>query len=532
MMIEIRACFRRLIVLVLIGLLIPLTAAAHSSSQRTLRIAYNTSLQVLDPIITNSIATRAFGYMVFDVLIAMDSNGDYKPQMLESWTVSQDSMEYEFKLRPGLMWSDGTAVTAADCVASLERWGKRDGVGRLLMDATKELTVVDDATFVLRLGRPFGFVIDAIGKPAAMVPFMMPERLAKTPPTTQIAEVVGSGPYIFKRDEWRPGDVTVFHRNPDYVPRNEPADGLAGGKVVNFDRVEFIEIPDATTRVMALLSGEVDYLEAVPPDFVTRVKENRDLKLLSPPARAQTLGAVTINHTLPPFDDVNIRRVLQMAIDQKEVIAGLGVSKDLVAEDCYAVFMCGATYSTQLGSDLLAKSSLEEARAALKASSYKGEPIVILNAADSVLIRPIGMVVADQLRRVGFKVELKDLDWATVNNARQSRSPVGQGGWNLTPLVWGGLDIGNPLVHPGTAYNCTEGYPGWYCDQKLTPLLEAFSKEPDIVKRKALAKEIQLRTHENVSFIPTGQFSSVAAYNGKLKGVLVVGFPVLWNIKY
>ena len=75
-----------------------------------------------------------------------------------------------------------------------------------------------------------------------MPPFIMPKRLAMTDPNTPVTEMVGSGPFLFKRDEWVPGNKVVYVKNPAYVPRNEPADGLAGGKVAKVDRIEWIYI--------------------------------------------------------------------------------------------------------------------------------------------------------------------------------------------------------------------------------------------------------------------------------------------------
>ncbi len=169
----------------------PITAPPARAQATPIRVVMNTELQILDPIITNANVTRAFGYMVFDTLIAMDEAGEYRPQMLESWQASEDRLTWTFTLRPGLEWHDGTPVTAEDCVASLNRWGRRDGMGMRLMAAARALRVVDRRSFVLELSRPFGFVVEAIGKPAAQVPFMMPARLAATEPTRAVPEIVG-----------------------------------------------------------------------------------------------------------------------------------------------------------------------------------------------------------------------------------------------------------------------------------------------------------------------------------------------------
>ena len=104
------------------------------------------------------------------------------------------------------------------------------------------MKAVDAKTFTMTLKEPYGLVLQSLGKPSSNVPFMMPKRVAETDPNTQIKaeDVIGSGPFIFKRDEWKPGEKMVYVKNPKYKPRAEPASGLAGGKVVKVDRVEWL----------------------------------------------------------------------------------------------------------------------------------------------------------------------------------------------------------------------------------------------------------------------------------------------------
>jgi peptide/nickel transport system substrate-binding protein len=191
-------------------------ASLPVKAEKVVSAVLNTELAVLDPIATTINATRVFAYLVFDQLVAIDSKGKYHPQMLEGWQISDDRLTYTFTLRDGLLWSDGTPVMAADCVASIKRWGKRDGFGKSLMAMTKDLRATGDKIFVLELTQPFAFVIEALGKPGNNVPVMMPARLAATDPATSIKEPIGSGPFIFRQSEWRPGEFAVFDRNPNY----------------------------------------------------------------------------------------------------------------------------------------------------------------------------------------------------------------------------------------------------------------------------------------------------------------------------
>ncbi|KAG1444454.1 hypothetical protein G6F57_017814 [Rhizopus arrhizus] len=213
-------------------------------------------LKTLDPLFNTAYITRNHGYMVFDTLFSQDSKGQVKPQMVDTWTSSEDGKTWTFTLRPGLKFNDGTPVTAEDCIASLQRWAKKDTLGQAMMAAGAELAATGDNTFTLTLKEPFGLVLDALSKPSGMPPFIMPKRLAMTDPNTQVTEMGGSGPFLFKRDEWVPGNKVVYVKNPAYVPRAEPADGLAGGKNVKVDRVEWLYIPDGNTATAALMNGE------------------------------------------------------------------------------------------------------------------------------------------------------------------------------------------------------------------------------------------------------------------------------------
>src|SRR5438309_2093431 len=218
--------------------------SVHAQKDRqTLRFVAEADLKVLDPVWQTAYITRNHGYLVYDTLFGTDENHRIKPQMVDRTTVSPDGMKYTFTLRDGLRWHDGQPVLSEDCVESLKRWGKKDRFGQLLMANTGKIVPVDKRMFTLELAEPFGPVLDALGKPGRPA-FMMPARIASTPPDEQIKEIIGSGPFKFARDEWRPGEQVVYLRNPDYIPRDETPSGSAGGKNVHLDKVIWRYIPD------------------------------------------------------------------------------------------------------------------------------------------------------------------------------------------------------------------------------------------------------------------------------------------------
>src|SRR5436309_1999930 len=157
---------------------------------RTLRFVAEADLKVLDPVWTTAYITRNHSYLVYDTLFGIDENLLVKPQMVERTVISPDGMKYTFTLRDGLRWHDGHSVVAEDCVESIKRWGKANRFGQLLMARIGKIAAIDKNTFTIELVEHFGPVLDALG--GHRPPFMMPARIASTPPEQQIKEIIGS----------------------------------------------------------------------------------------------------------------------------------------------------------------------------------------------------------------------------------------------------------------------------------------------------------------------------------------------------
>ncbi len=313
----------------------PLTSPALAAG-KTISAVMHADLRT-PGMMTTAYIVRDFGYMIFDTLVAQDSNFKIQPQMAE-WKVSDDKLTYTFTLRDGLKWHDGAPVTAEDCVASLKRWGKADGMGQKLMDFTASIEATDTKTISLKLKEPYSLVLESIGKPSSLVPFMMPKRMAEAPTDKPLPELIGSGPFKFVPAEFQPGVKAVFEKNKDYVARKEPPSWTSGAKVVKVDRVEWITMADAQTAVNALQSGDIDFLEVPSYDILPVLAANKDIKIETPNKLGfQTVGRM--NFLLPPFDDVKVRRAALLAMNQKDVLDAL-IGNPEYFKVCGAFFMC------------------------------------------------------------------------------------------------------------------------------------------------------------------------------------------------
>jgi peptide/nickel transport system substrate-binding protein len=173
---------------------------------------------------------RHAGLLVWDMLYGVNNRLQPQRQMIESEEVSTDGLVWTFRLRPGLVFHDGEPVLAKDAVASIKRWGARDPLGPMIKAIENELVAINDRSFRWTLKKPFPRMLLALGKLANPCCFVMPARIAATDPFRQINEYVGSGAMRFVRNEWVPGATAVFEKFAGYVPRQEPASWLAGGK--------------------------------------------------------------------------------------------------------------------------------------------------------------------------------------------------------------------------------------------------------------------------------------------------------------
>jgi peptide/nickel transport system substrate-binding protein len=504
-----------------------LSSPAHT---KTLTAVMHSDLRIIDPGFTGAYITRDHGYMVYDTLLATDSNFKIQPQMAD-WKVSDDKLTYIFTLRDGLKWHDGSPVTAEDCVASLRRWSKNETMGQTLMDFTATLEATDERTITLKLKEPYALVLESIGKPSSIVPFMMPKRLAETPPGQQIKEQIGSGPFKFVQTEFQPGVKAVYEKNTDYVPRKEPPSWTSGGKVVKVDRVEWITMPDAQTAVNALQSGDIDFMESLPVDLVTTLAANKDMKVETLDRLGfQIVGRM--NFLYPPFDNVKVRRAALLALNQKDVLDAL-VGNSEYYQVCGAVFGCGTPLATDVGSQSLVQGNGKaEAKRLLAESGYDGTPVVIMAPGDVLVFKAQPIVAAQLLRTAGFNVDLQATDWQTVVSRRASKKSPKEGGWNLFFTNFIIADVVDPVVNiliNGRGKN--GAWFGWPEDATMEAMRDAFVRSSSREEQRKIAADIQTRVYDQVIYVPLGQWRGVSAWRKSLSGVLGgPATPVFWNI--
>ncbi len=505
-------------------------AVSRAAAARVLRFVPRQDLSNFDPIWTTAYVVRNAAALVWDMLYGIDEKLSLQRQMVEAEETSPDGLIWTFRLRPGLKFHDGEPVLAKDVVASINRWASRDPTGRMIKAVESELTAVDDRNFRWVLRKPFPKLLLALGKNASPCCFIMPARIAATDPFKQITDYVGSGPMRFVRSEWVPGARSVFAKFEDYVPRQEPASWLAGGKRMLIDRTEWIVMPDAATASAALQNGEVDWWEAPLTDVVPTLRRNRDVRV-DIADQLGYIGMICMNHLYAPFNDVRARRALLMALNQEDYMRAY-VGDDPEAWKPMPGFFTPGTplYNEEGGEILKGPRNIEAARKLLAQSGYAGEPITCMAAQDFASHKAFGDITADLLKRLGVNLDFVAADWGTVIARRAQKTPPSKGGWHMLHTTLSGTDCTNPATYPQIRANGDGAWFGWPNIPQVEAEVTAWFDAQSLDEEKAAARRLNKAALDNVVALPLGLYLQYQAWRSNVSGVVKGPMPFFWGV--
>ncbi|MEM7406369.1 MAG: ABC transporter substrate-binding protein [Pseudomonadota bacterium] len=514
---------------VAVGVLTSAFALGSAQAETVLNVNMHSDLKIVDPIWTTAYMSRNYGYMVYDTLFAMNTKGEIKPQMIQDFKVSADGKTYDFTLRDGLKFHDDAPVTSKDVIASLKRWGAKDAMGQKMMSFVSDMKETGGNSFQFTLNEPTGLIIQALGKPSSNVPFIMPARIAATAPGDQITEYVGSGPYVFLKDEWKPGDKAVFAKFEGYVPRNEPGDGLAGGKHVHVDKVVWKVIRDQQTKMNALSKGEIDVIESPAHDLLPLMDKDPNIQLvdLNPFGNQYTFR---YNSLHPPFNNPKMRQALLYAFSQEDFLFG-AIGDEKYFKLCKAMFICGTPLATDAGFEDKLEGNLKKARELVKEAGYDGTPIILMHPTDLAVLAPLPPIAKAAMEKIGLKVDMQAMDWQTLVARRNKKDPPEAGGWHAFITSWNSVDNASPLTTPFLNAAGQKALFGWPDDPEIQSLRDAFSREPDAAKQLEIARKLQQRVAASPTHIHLGQWYQPTAMGKNISGAPVSPVSAFWGYK-
>ena len=501
--------------------------AIAQGANRVLKFVPQANLANPDPVWTTATVAANHAHMVWDQLWTFDEALIPRLQMLAGVTTSDDKLTWRLALRDGLIFHDGEPVRAQDCIASLARWMKRDGMGQRIASQLNEMRVVSDRSFDIALKKPFALLPMALANNC----HMMPERIARTDAFQQITEYTGSGPFRFLKDEWVTGARAAYARFDKYIPRTETPSNMAGAKVVNVDRVEWIIMPDPATAAAALQTGEIDWVERPLADLIPVLRRNRDV-LIDDTDLLGELGIVRFNHLHPPFNNVKLRQALLAITDQKDYLAAVMGADSPYTTQPVGIWTPGTPLATDAAMEkLTGKRDLAAAKKLVAESGYKGERIVLMAPTDFPTLNALAQVTRSLCDQLGLNVEYVATDWGSLIQRRASREPVEKGGWSIFCTSGGGFTSSNPAVYTSLWGMGEKAWFGWYNSPKMEALRDAWYDAPDLPTQQSLGRDMQILALEEVPFVPTGMWRSPIARRSNVTGILRAARPLFWNLR-
>jgi peptide/nickel transport system substrate-binding protein len=493
--------------------------AQTNSAQRTLHFVPYSNLIAMDPVWSITVIGLEHAYMTCDQLYGLDDRFTPQPQMAAGHELSEDGLRWRFTLRDGLLFHDGEKVRAADCVASIVRWAKRDPFGQRMIAQMDEIQALDDQRFEIRLKRRYAHMLYGLGGTTC---FIRPERLAKTDAFTQITDQTGSGPFRFVAEEFLTGSRAVYARHTGYVPREEKPVMWSGGKMAYFDRVEWHILPDAATAAAALQTGEVDWVERPLLDLVPKLNATAGVRV----EQVDPMGFFSIlwlNNASPPFDNPKLRQALLPAINQEDCMLAVVGEQPQLMRTGMGMFTPASPFASEAGMQAInGKRDLTQSKRLIAESGYRGEKIVLMTP-ELPESHAMAEVVNALFLELGLNVDYQSLDFGTLSARARSTDPAVRAGWSCYCIGWAGLWPSNP------GSNVPLG------GVRASPRMEALRGEwfdaPDLPAQRRVADRMQLLGFEEPPFIPLGQYFVPYAYRTGLSGFVRSPITALWNVR-
>lgn len=469
---------------------------------KVINFALGAPVLTLDPGVAAGTQAQTVRVQIMETLVQLNAEtSEVEPLLADSWEVTDDNLTWTFHLRDGVTFHDGSPLTAADVVASISRViDPEAGMGRAndLRDI-QTIEAVDDSTVRIVTAAPSGTLLRALSMDSASV--LTAASIAEFG-----ADIgwhpVGTGP--FKYESHVAEQSIALVRNDNYWGEAAEADGI-----------NFVTVPEATTRLTMLETGEADVIIDVPGFEVERLRSMDGIALIE---RSNTrLGHLGINVSKPPFDDIRVRQALNFAVNREAIVAGVLRGIGVPADSIIASTVAGYAPQDQYSYDP------EKAKALLAEAGYPDGFSTTLWTPQGryYMDRETVVAIQAQLKAIGIDAQVEVIDWSTYLTLL--REPVDV---NKSQLYWLGWETGSADIQIilDTVFDSTRQPPnGWntmfYANEKVDELRMAIAQEVDHGKRMEMAAEVQSVIMADAPWVPLYSYVQATAYSTKLSGI-------------
>jgi peptide/nickel transport system substrate-binding protein len=474
----------------------------------------------LDQMTSSTISTRNIAMNIFETLMTRDENNNPILELAESMNAAADGMTYTFRLRSGVTFHNGKALTSADVAASFNRYN-RIGLQRSTLDNVAGWDTPDPMTFVIRMKRAQPTFIEALSSFSVPI-VIVPSELEND--ERQQLRSIGTGP--FRLLEFTPGSHARLGRFDGYSPNTafEQRTGFGGYRVACIDTVTFRIVTEASARVAGLETGALQAVEDVPTRSLEGLRRNRAITVL--PLQNWWIQIALPNVSVAPTNNLAFRRAVQAALGAEDIM-------DAATDGNFRLnigfqYPNQATYS-EAGRETYNINNPTRARALLRESGYRNEPIIILTNRDYPPMYNAALVMEQQLKAVGINASLRVVDWPTsIQMSQQLNSSEWHffhSGWGTQPAL-GALATMQFLVSPNAAYRPRDDRD----DPEVMAAWNDMNNLPDQAARNAAFARMQALVLERAYAYPFGALTKVQAVRANVQGFVPFRIPRFSNV--
>ena len=503
---------RRTLIAGALGATLPLSRARAQGKTGVLTVATVGEPNSLDPMADTSGLLSELLEPMFELLYIFTPALQFAPVLASALPeVSADGMHYVIPLRIDVRFHDGSAMTADDVVASFKRWMGMSPRGHLAAQYVTDVSAKDAKTVELTLKQPYAPLLALLAFPnGALV--ILPKRIADAP--LPMKEFIGTGPWKFL--EHVPDRYVRVQKFDGYASPPGAPDGYAGARQAFFNELRFVPVSNPTTRADGLATGEYDFADQLTTEIYTKLKTAPNVAVGT--TAIPTWPIIMFNTQKGPMTNPLLRLAAQAAIVPEDMMAATFSDKSLWRLEG-SMFPKGTEWYIPETPGYNQHNS-EKARSLLKQAGYKGETVRLLAAPQYDYMIKIGQVAYANLTDVGFNIDLKVLDWATVLQVRTKPEEyegfiTGEGGETDPSQV----NVFNPA------------YPGWWDSPDKRAVMAAFVTETDHAKRLALWQKLHGLFYSEAPSLKVGEFASTFGIAKSLTGFSPMPWPAFWNVK-
>ncbi len=468
-------------------------------------------MNTLDVHWTGNDAVWEVGCHIWETPLALDETSTPIP-MLTDYEIVDEGRTIILKVREDVNFHNGDTLHADDVIASFNRWMTRATFGKAAFKDLTSVEKMDDYTVVIKMSQPSPTALIALSYPD-QGPYIMPEEVIQEAGNGEIKQYIGTGPYKF--DQWIPDRHIRLVRFEEYSRLEGEPRGNGGAKKQYLDSITFVNINDPMTRIQALMSNDCQ-AGIFPIPSIEQLSLVPNIKLV--PTGEYSSESITINLKSKFMSDMNMRKAVLYALNQEEIMYGACAGH----EDMYSTVpswgTTGSIYESTTGKDFYNVQDLDKAKDYLKKAGYNGEPLVMYTNGSYETDKNAAMVVAQELREVGFNIDLRAPDWPTVVEARQDPTAFDMivSGYSMKP---------DPTLIAFTSI----GWPGWWETDTRMNLYYQLLEETDPAKRAQIWDDFTGLIWSELPVIKLGDFYGAIGY---LKNVHDIPVDYPWRRFY